>query len=87
MWQAYVRFQESPDGDRTLRDADHRVRFRNAVLTWAATASAALVLNIISGVEFWAWPIWVADGTWALSVKVDGSLMQREGFLAPEPEA
>ncbi len=83
--QAYVRFQESPD-EIESRPADQRARFRGALLLWAGSAFAAFVLNLISGTGFWAWPIWVAGGTWALAVKVESSLMQRESFLVTETE-
>lgn len=82
---AYKRYRESTDAVET-RDLVYKTRFRKALLVWAGVMVGALLLNAISGTDFWCWPIWVAGGTWALAVKVEERLVQRPEFLAPPPE-
>ncbi|KAF0209538.1 MAG: permease prefix domain 1-containing protein [Actinomycetota bacterium] len=79
---AYLRYQESP-GNVQIRDLVYKARFRRALATWAGVAAAATLLNAVTSTDFWCWPIWVAGGTWALTVKVEERLVERAEFLAP----
>ena len=56
-------------------------------MVWAGVAIAVTWLNIMTGAYFWCWPIWVAGGTWALTVKVEERLVQHVEFLSPSPAA
>jgi len=80
---AYLRYQEAPDAVET-RELDHKARFRKALLVWAGVAVGVTVLNGVTGTDFWCWPIWVAGGTWALTVKVEQRLVMRSEFIAPD---
>jgi len=87
--EAYLRYLEAPDSVRP-RDLAYKARFRKALLVWASLAIGVTWLNIIAGAnmyeaDFWCWPIWVAGGTWALTVKVEEHLSKREEFQAPIP--
>lgn len=83
---AYLRYAESPDAV-SLRELVFRVRFRQALLLWVGISFLSLVLNgATSNSGFWAWPLWVAGGTWALSVKVEQRLSERSEFRAPDPQ-
>lgn len=79
---AYLRYQESPHAVQT-RDLVYKARFRKALLIWAGVVFGAIFLNALTGTDFWSWPIWVAGGTWALTVKVEERLAKRLEFLAP----
>lgn len=83
---AYLRYQESPDAVET-RDLISKTQFRKALLAWAGIMLGSTVLNALTGTDFWCWPIWVAGGTWALAVKVEQRLAERDEFLAPAPVA
>lgn len=82
---AYKRYAESPEGVET-RELVYKARFRTALLVWAGVFFGSLVLNAISGTDFWCWPLWVAGGTWALAVKIEQRLVRHPEFLAPPPE-
>lgn len=79
--QAYVRYQEDPRGSET-RVLDYKSRFRKALSIWGIVMLVTMILNIATGTDFWFWPLWVAGGTWALAVKVEQRLVEREEFLA-----
>lgn len=81
---AYLRYQEAPEAVET-RELVYRDRFGNALITWFGLAVGVTLLNAFTGTDFWCWPIWVAGGTWALTVKAEEYLVQRGGFLAPAP--
>jgi hypothetical protein len=83
---AYLRYLESPEAAQT-RELVYGARFRKALLVWAGIVFLATLLNVLTGTDFWCWPIWVAGGTWALTVKVEERLSQRAEFLAPPPVA
>ncbi|PKQ16420.1 MAG: hypothetical protein CVT67_04630 [Actinobacteria bacterium HGW-Actinobacteria-7] len=83
---AYLRYQASPDAIE-VRELVYKARFRSALATWAGVALIVSLLNIATHTDFWCWPIWVAGGTWALTVKVEKWLAERAEFLAPEPQA
>ncbi len=83
---AYLRHQESPETVEA-RDLVYKARFRKALLVWVGVALGATLLNALTGTDFWCWPIWVAGGTWALTVKVEEHLAQRADFQAPAPLA
>lgn len=82
---AYLRYRESPDAVE-VRELVYTARFRNAIAVWAGVSLIAALLNIASGTDFWCWPIWVAGGTWALTVKVEKWFSDRAEFLAPQPD-
>lgn len=81
---AYLRYQADPDAIE-VREQEYRTRFRKAVLVWGGTALLATFMNITTYTDFWCWPIWVAGGTWALTVKMEKWLSRRPEFIAPEP--
>ncbi|MDZ4179830.1 MAG: permease prefix domain 1-containing protein [Coriobacteriia bacterium] len=81
---AYLRYQEVPDAVE-IREITYKARFRKALLVWAGIAFGATLLNAMIGTDFWCWPIWVAGGTWALTVKVEERLVERPEFHAPSP--
>lgn len=83
---AYLRYQESPDAVQA-RDLVYKARFRKALLVWVGVAFGSTLLNLLTGKDFWCWPIWVAGGTWALTVKVEEYLAKRTEFRAPTPLA
>jgi len=83
---AYLRYQEAPEVVET-RKLVYKERFRKALMVWAGVAIAVTWLNIMTGAYFWCWPIWVAGGTWALTVKVEERLVQHAEFLSPSPAA
>lgn len=80
----YRRYQADPDVVE-VREQEYRARFRKAVLVWGGTALLATFMNVTTYTDFWCWPLWVAGGTWALSVKMEKWLSRRPEFLAPEP--
>lgn len=79
---AYLRYQGSPDAVE-VRDLVYKARFHKALLVWVGVAFGSTLLNALTGTDFWCWPIWVAGGTWALTVKVEELLTKREEFIAP----
>lgn len=79
---AYLRYQESPQTVET-RDLITKTQFRKALLVWVSIMFGSTLVNALAGSDFWCWPIWVAGGTWALAVKVEQHLAEREEFLAP----
>jgi len=81
---AYLRYQESPETVQA-RDLVYKARFLKALLVWGGVAFGATLLNALIGIGFWCWPIWVAGGTWALTVKVEEHLVKRAEFRAPIP--
>ena len=81
---AYLRYRESPDAVEA-RDLVYKARFRKALLVWAGLAFGSILLNALTGTDFWCWPFWVAGGTWALTVKVEERLARRAEFIAPIP--
>lgn len=83
---AYLRYRESPETVEA-RDLVYKGRFRKAVLVWVGVATGSILLNALTGTDFWCWPIWVAGGTWALTVKVEEHLAKRAEFQAPTPQA
>jgi len=83
---AYLRYKESPETAET-RELVYKARFRHALLVWAGVALGATALNAMTGTDFWCWPIWVAGGTWALTVKVEERLAKSAEFQAPTQEA
>lgn len=83
---AYLHYQASPEAVET-RDLISRAQFRKALLVWVGIMLGSTVLNALTGTDFWCWPIWVAGGTWALAVKVEQHLAEREEFRAPIPVA
>lgn len=82
----YLRYRESPDAVEA-RDLVYKAHFRKALLVWTGIAFGSTLLNVLTGTDFWCWPIWVAGGTWALTVKVEEHLAQRAEFQAPTPLA
>lgn len=78
---AYKRYAESPEAVES-RDLVYKARFRRALLVWAGVVFGATLLNGLTGTDFWCWPIWVAGGTWALTVKIEERLSRRPEFLA-----
>lgn len=83
---AYLRYQESPETVET-RDLVYKARFQKALLAWVGVVFGSMLLNALTGTDFWCWPIWVAGGTWALTVKVEEHLTRRAGFQALTPLA
>lgn len=83
---AYRRYVESPDLVQ-VRHLVQKPRFRRALTVWAGVVIGSTLINAIGGTDFWCWPFWVAGGTWALAVKVEGRLLNQERLLAPMPEA
>lgn len=83
---AYLRHLAEP-GHVQLREVAYKRPFRAALLVWAGVVAGSIVLNAVSGTDFWSWPFWVAGGTWALAVKVEERLVARGLFEAPAPEA
>lgn len=79
---AYMRYTECP-GSVETRELAYKTRFRKALLVWAGVVFGATLLNALTGTDFWCWPIWVAGGTWALTVKVEERLLRGPEFLAP----
>lgn len=77
---AYTRYAESPEAVEN-RDLVYKARFRRALLVWAGVVFGATLLNGLTGTDFWCWPIWVAGGTWALTVKIEERLSRRPEFL------
>ena len=82
---AYKRLMESPEAVET-RELVYRARFRKALLVWVGVMLGSLLLNAISGTDFWCWPLWVAGGTWALAVKVEERLVRHPEFNVPPEE-
>lgn len=82
---AYKRLMESPEAVET-RELVYRARFRKALLVWVGVMFGSLLLNAISGTDFWCWPLWVAGGTWALAVKVEERLVRHPEFNVPPGE-
>lgn len=83
---AYLRYGESPDAVEA-RNLVYKARFRKALLVWAGIAFGSTLLNVLTGTDFWCWPIWVTGGTWALTIKVEEHLAKRAEFQAPTPLA
>ncbi|MHB1137136.1 MAG: permease prefix domain 1-containing protein [Coriobacteriia bacterium] len=81
---AYKRYRESPEAVET-RNLVYKEPFRKALLVWTGIVFGATLLNGLTGTDFWCWPIWVAGGTWALTVKVEERLTRLPSFLAPPP--
>lgn len=82
---AYLRYQAAPDAVE-IRELIYKVRFRRALAEWAGVSVAVTLLNMASGTDFWCWPIWVAGGTWALTVKVEKWVAGCAEFRTPENE-
>lgn len=87
--RAYVRYTHSPE-EVEVRSLVHKERFLKALLVWVGLFVVTGAWNVLwapySG--FWAWPFWVAGGTWALAAKVEQRLMGQPTFLTPEsPES
>lgn len=82
MRSVYLDYRAAPDA-LEIRDLVYEARFRKALATWAAVSVATLLFNVTSGTDFWSWPIWVAGGTWALTVKVEEWFAKRPEFAAP----
>jgi len=81
--RAYLVYEGDPDAV-AVREQAYGPRFRRALLVWAGVSVLAAFFNLTSGTDFWCWPIWVAGGTWALTVKMEQWLSARPEFLAPE---
>ncbi|MDY0087503.1 MAG: permease prefix domain 1-containing protein [Coriobacteriia bacterium] len=84
--EAYSAYRESPDAVET-RDLVYKARFRKALLVWMGVAFGSALINVVAQTDFWCWPIWVAGGTWALTVKVEERLSRRAEFQAPSSPA
>ena len=78
----WLDYQAQPDAV-AVREQVYGARFRKALLIWAGLAFTATFVNLVSRTDFWCWPIWVAGGTWALSVKMEDRFSRREVFVAP----
>lgn len=82
---AYQRYQEAPDAV-DVRELDFGARFRRALGIWGLVVVGVTMFNAATGTDFWVWPIWVAGGTWALTIKMEKWIALREEFAAPEAE-
>jgi len=83
---AYVRYQEDP-GAVEVRELVYTQRFRRALAIWAGISAVVTLFNAVSGTDFWCWPIWVAGGTWALTVKMEQWIVARGEFHAPRTDS
>lgn len=83
--RAYLNYKESPDAVE-VRALDFAARFRGALGIWGIVLFGVTMFNLATGTDFWCWPVWVAGGTWALTVKMEQWLARRPEFAAPEIE-
>jgi len=79
---AYLRYQDAPRAVE-VRELVYSQRFRRALAIWAGVSAVVTLFNAVSGTDFWCWPIWVAGGAWALSIKVEQWAAVRSEFRAP----
>ncbi len=84
---AYVKYQADPATVET-RELVYRPRMEKALGLWAAVCFAALVMNTVSGTDFWFWPIWVGATVMPIRVLVERWMTTRGMFaskaVAPE---
>lgn len=82
---AYERFKEDPDAAET-RELTYGARLRKAVLLWVGLSLVSMLINAVSGTDFWFWPLWVAATMWPVAVLVEQRLAAGALFEAPADE-
>lgn len=90
VYSAYVRYQSNPDMVET-RELVYKPRLMKALGLWVAVCFVALVMNTVSGTDFWFWPIWVGATVMPIRVLVERWMTTRGMFasvaVAPEGAA
>lgn len=83
---AHARYESSPQKTE-IRSLDTRTGLWRALALWIIIFMISLTVNALTGQEFWAWPLWVAGGTWALTYKVESILMRKARFQTVQEAA